>query len=365
MKRKNGFWIFTLIPLGIIFTIFNSCDKDDGKENPGDVTSRVILYDIEDFGYTYAVCKGTFEHNNNSSFVLDDIYCSDISDKPSSGNSINRHVYLDGFGAIQILKDTLGIIDFECFIWELENNTKYNIRCAYTINNFDTVYSNLVTFTTKRFKIDAVEFNSDLIYGQIKDIDNNTYKTIEIGAQTWMAENLKTTKFNDGTSIPLITNAFEFESATTPAYCYFNNDEVISEPLGLFYNWYVIEYKNVCPAGWHVPSADEWDLLNEFITHNYHAPAKALASKTNWMESYYNDGNVGYDMESNDSTGFSAIAAGAYDGGFGDAAVWWSLKEENNELMPSSRWLARAVSIFGVNRSDNKNMGYSIRCIKD
>ena len=109
----------------------------------------------------------------------------------------------------------------------------------------------------------------------IKDGDGNIYNSVQIGTQVWMVENLKTTKYNDGTPIPNITDAATWAAATTGAYCDYSNTPANSATYGRLYNWYVVDNndatkmtsnggKNVCPTGWHVPSDDEWRTLTTF-----------------------------------------------------------------------------------------------------
>lgn len=96
----------------------------------------------------------------------------------------------------------------------------------------------------------------------VTDIEGNTYKTVVIGTQTWMAENLKTTKYNDGTAIPNVTDNTAWSQLSTPAYCWYNNDAATYKDLyGALYNWHTVETSKLCPTGWHVPSDDEWKTL--------------------------------------------------------------------------------------------------------
>ncbi len=97
----------------------------------------------------------------------------------------------------------------------------------------------------------------------VTDADGNSYKTILIGKQIWMAENLKTTKYNDGTDIPLVTNDSIWSTLTTHAYCWYNNDINNKNIYGALYNWYVVNTGKLCPTGWHVPTIDEWRILGD------------------------------------------------------------------------------------------------------
>ena len=100
----------------------------------------------------------------------------------------------------------------------------------------------------------------------VTDYDNNSYKVIRIGNQLWMEENLKTTHFNDGAIIPLVTDNPEWINNHSPGLCYYNNDEsTYKDTYGPLYNWYSVETGRLCPSGWHVPSDQEWALLSNYV----------------------------------------------------------------------------------------------------
>jgi uncharacterized protein (TIGR02145 family) len=114
---------------------------------------------------------------------------------------------------------------------------------------------NLISFLMCIVLISFLPFNGN---SQVKDIDGNVYKTIKIGNQTWMAENLKTTRLNDGTGIPVIEENDIFIEQKTPAFCWYNNDTIYKSIYGGLYNWYSVKTGKLCPAGWHVPGDAEW-----------------------------------------------------------------------------------------------------------
>ena len=135
--------------------------------------------------------------------------------------------------------------------------------------------------------------------GTITDINGNVYKTITIGTQTWMAENLRATNYSDGTAITLKENATAWGDPS-PAYCWYdNNYDVYGTVYGALYNWYAVDVesnngKNVCPTGWHVPTLDEWNTLQKYLEingYNYDGTtegnkyAKSLAAIKNWVSS--------------------------------------------------------------------------------
>jgi len=133
---------------------------------------------------------------------------------------------------------------FTSNITGLEAGVTYYLR-AYATNGPGTAYGEEIVFTTK-----------------ISDIDGNLYDIIKIGTQVWMAENLKTTKLNDNTSLPNITDNTEWASATLPGYSWYDNNESYSKPLyGALYNWYAASDSKLCPAGWHVPTDAEFQAL--------------------------------------------------------------------------------------------------------
>ena len=109
--------------------------------------------------------------------------------------------------------------------------------------------------------ISKILFNSDLTYGTMSDIEGNVYKTIQIGSQVWMAENLKTTKYNDGKLITLVTNNVGWGNLSTGAYCWHENNIINKGTYGALYNGYAVRTGKLCPTGWHVPTKEEWHTL--------------------------------------------------------------------------------------------------------
>jgi len=210
----------------------------------------------------------------------------------------------------------------------------------------------------------------------VVDADGNVYHTVIIGTQTWLIENLKTTKFNDGTSIPNITDNTEWTNLTTPGFCWYNNDVATNKNLyGALYNWYAVSTGNLAPKGWHVPTDVEWTTLEDYVSShlgNSISVAKALASKTGWNTS--NEiGLIGFDMEKNNSSGFSALPGGSRIGG-GDIGqfyakmnngIWWSSTGYNTYRA----WLRELLSGLNYLRTDGynyfKQQGASVRCIRD
>jgi uncharacterized protein (TIGR02145 family) len=122
----------------------------------------------------------------------------------------------------------------------------------------------------RKIKVSAILFMTlslTVLQAQnVTDIEGNDYTTVTIGTQTWMGENLKTTKLTDGESIPKITDNAAWPNLATPAYCWYNNDETAHKKIyGALYNWYTVNTGKLCPTGWHIPSDDEWKTMIAFL----------------------------------------------------------------------------------------------------
>lgn len=206
-------------------------------------------------------------------------------------------------------------------------------------------------------------FNSKLTYGTMTDQEGNKYKTITIGTQTWMAENLRTTKYNDGTTIPLLENADLWRYSTTGAYCNFNNttntDSIAT--FGRLYNWSVIKTGKLAPIGWHVATSEEWITLITYLGGESIAGSKLRETGT----SHWANPN----SEATNETGFTGLPGGArpFYGNFygvGGYAFWWSATEKELTNTAES-WI---LSFYGngiFSYYGDKQDGYSVRCGKD
>ncbi|MCB9016414.1 MAG: fibrobacter succinogenes major paralogous domain-containing protein [Lentimicrobiaceae bacterium] len=215
--------------------------------------------------------------------------------------------------------------------------------------------------------------------GIVKDIEGNIYRTVQIGKQEWMAENLKTTKLNNGTSIKLVTDNNEWYNIKSSAYCWYNNDEMTNKNrYGALYNWYTINTGNLCPAGWHVSSDSDWKELEDYLVdhgHNSNGGAaemigKSLAAKTGWNPSS-NPSDVGSELlpEFRNKSGFSALPGGfrTNNGGFsnpsGIGGYWWTSTEKNE----SHAWFKNLINYRGTleETAQSKYFGCSVRCVKN
>ena len=251
--------------------------------------------------------------------------------------------------------DGTGKGNFTSSITGLSANTTYHVR-AYATNSLGTGYGEDITLTTTQFT-----------YGSVSDVEGNTYKTVTIGNQIWMAENLKTTKYNDGTTIPLVTDSTVWKKLSTPGYCWYNNDATANKNIyGALYNWYTLNTGKLCPTGWHVPSDAEWTILTTYLGGETVAGGKLKETGT----SHWLSPNTGATNES----GFAAVPGGYryfggtfYDlGGFG---YWWSTTESFSmeySFTTIAYYLQMYYDYSGVSRSYfEKQRGFSVRCLRD
>jgi uncharacterized protein (TIGR02145 family) len=206
--------------------------------------------------------------------------------------------------------------------------------------------------------------NPNLIYGSVTDIDGNTYKTIVIGEQEWMAENLVVEHYANGDPIPLVADGNEWSSLSTGGWCYPNNYVAYACPYGKLYNWYVaVDQRNVCPAGWHVPSDSEWTVLTTTL-FGVETAGGLLKSSGN---TYWREPNTG----ATNFSGFSGLPAGyrtSSSGGSFQASIesygfWWSTTANGSSWALSRR--LDFDKLIVMSQSKIRQWGMSIRCLKD
>lgn len=207
------------------------------------------------------------------------------------------------------------------------------------------------------------------------DADGNVYPMTQIGTQLWMAANLKTTHYANGDSIPNITDDNQWTGLTTGAWCYYDNDINNNFLYGKLYNWYAAtDARKLCPIGWHLPTDDEWTTLYNYI--NGVDTVLKTAGNTPWFTRPATNPSHG-----NNSTGFSAVAAGKRSKpippvGTIDSFVdknyetaWWTSKSEistNPPIVLYGRfWYLSSDGSFLYTDWYTAESGFSIRCVKD
>ena len=229
----------------------------------------------------------------------------------------------------------------------LSPSTTYHFRVK-AASAGGTVYGNDATFDTPASPV------------TVSDFEGNIYNTVIIGTQEWMAENLKATKFNDGSAIPLVTDNTAWSNLTTPGYSWYNNDMASYRDIyGTLYNWFTVNTGKLCPTGWHVPTDPDWTTLTTYLGGISVAGGKLKeAGTTHWASP--NEGAT-------NETGFTALPGGNryFNGAFeyvGSIGDWWSASgiDPTNAL---SRGMYHHISSVSIDNHDNR-IGFSIRCIK-
>jgi uncharacterized protein (TIGR02145 family) len=275
--------------------------------------------------------------SNGGSQVSEKGFCWSVNSNPTiSDNKIINQGNLSSFS------DT---------IFGLNPNTIYYVR-AYAINSKGTSYGNQQRFST-------------LGFGSVTDIDNNVYSTITIGSQVWMVENLKTTKYKNGTSIPNITTSWT--NLQNGAYCWYNNNNANKNTYGALYNFHAVNTGNLAPNGWHIPTDSEWSTLINYLGGSQSASLMLReAGFTHWQSP-----NTG----ATNKSGFTALPGGHktapglggidfYD--LGNWAYWWSSTAYVTGYA-RYRSIGYGGALWGEEPGDTNQIynGLSVRCVKD
>lgn len=337
MKKKNIIRIVLLLIIGMSFIYTSSCKKETKNTIEVAVLTTSPLKYITD---TSACCGGII-NSTGGSYVSERGVCWGIEPAPT----------ID----INFTSDQMGDEGFESCITGLIPNTLYYLR-AYATNGAGTGYGNEISFTTLT---EGIEFNPDITYGTVSDMDGNVYKTIVIGSQTWMAENLRVNHYRNG---DLIRNPSDENECYVAKY-------------GRQYQWYEIaDSRNICPVGWHIPTFAEWTILENYLIangYNYDGStnnnkiAKSLASGSDW-NFYSKEGSVGNSdyPEKQNATGFSALPGGVDGISYvGEWGCWWT----SSDLSEPNGW-ALFIDYNSVNAHLSglgKGYGLSVRCVKD
>ncbi len=237
---------------------------------------------------------------------------------------------------------------------------------------------------TKNYVDEIVEMmrEQDLnagLYGVVDDIDGNSYKTIKIGDQVWMAENLKTRKYNDGTAIPLVTDSVDWVLRTEPGYSWYDNDSAAhATSYGALYNFYAVgdtNTRNVCPEGWDIPTDTAWMMLVDYLDDNGYGfegggddVAKSMAQTFGW-ENDVVVGYVGNDQGTNNGSRFSTAPGGFRSSVSGEYSnkvsqgYWWT----STPFPPTHSWYQYMFSSSNMLQKSiaTRKIGCSVRCIRD
>jgi len=249
-----------------------------------------------------------------------------------------------------------GAGDFMRIIYGLSPGTTYFVKSYGIKNNGDVYYGDDLSFTTLTIGMPSPGV------GTVTDIDGNIYNTITLGTQVWMVENLRTTLYRDGSSIPNITDNAGWAATTEGAFCDYDNDPDNAAVYGRLYNKYaVLDTRNIAPDGWHVPSTAELITLFNYVGgYDVAGGRMKETGSEHWLSP-----NTGAD----NSSGFTAVGAGwrsNYDGtfyGLQNRNYFWSSIETYTTFILDYDSESYTISSYGC--PSCWTYGYSVRCIKD
>jgi len=327
--KKQILLIFILIS----FIFINGCKKDETPKKYLIIVSSFAADKI--IGYSPLIVKFTNNSENATSYLWN------FGDGTTSTEKDPTHTFI---------------------------NTSTTEAVSITVKLTSTDADGRTAYVSKVININRftppIVFNPNLIYGTMTDKDGNVYKTIKIGDQTWMAENLRTTKYNDGTDIPFVKGDTTWKYLSTGAYCTYENntDSAYIAIYGRLYNWVAVNTGKLAPTGWHVPTDEEWTILTTYLGGENIAGNKMKEiGTTHW--------NLTNSDVTNES-GFTALGTGylwLYFGGypfyrFNISTCYWSStqKVENAWIRVLSTSSTSTVRSFELKAS-----GLSVRCIKD
>ena len=199
----------------------------------------------------------------------------------------------------------------------------------------------------------------------VVDIDGNVYHSVRIGTQVWLRENLKTTRYNDGTAIPLVTDSIKWSYLLAPGYCWYNNDPTTyKNPYGALYNWYAVKTGKLAPAGWHVSTNDDWIVLIAYLGGETGAGGLLKeAGPAHWLPPNAGAANA---------VGFSALPGGIRSGISGNGAFsgigyigCWSTIANSETFALDRQVYANSADVIQSDRHPSEVWGYSVRCVRD
>ena len=235
--------------------------------------------------------------------------------------------------------------EYTASIQDLQANTTYYVR-SYAINSLGISYGSEKGFTT-----------IELSTGEVKDRDGNNYKTVKIGSQWWMAENLRVTKYADGTDIFHASSSEQWDNLNrNPGYSYYDNDPELERIHGKIYVDWTLNECCICPAGWRLPTREDYNVLITFLG-GWLVAGESLKSQTGW---------IGNDANGNNLSGFNGLPSGIRDPfgkyfGIGMEAGWWA--SGSYYLFLSSSDGRASVNV--TTGFFSANWGRNIRCIRE
>ncbi len=326
----------------ILLLVLSSCEKETIPEEVTPTLPEVATIDPQNVLINQADCPGEVLNNGGAEITARGVVWGTVPlptiDLPTRTNEVG------------------GTGKFVSRITGLAPNTTYYFR-AYATNSAGTAYGGVTskTFVTRPFPAG--------ITGLVTDIEGNRYQTVLIGSQIWMVENLKATKFRDGSTIPNVTDDSQWGLLTTPAWCNYKNETKNGAVFGRLYNWHAVnDPKGLCPAGWRVPTDAEWTALIDFVGGRTVAGGKLKESGSqNWY---------GANVFGTNEYGFTALPGDFRPSNgiivyhmFNSCYFWSSTPVSPTSSTAYYNWIPYSDKIV-TRASTDKKVGYSVRCIK-
>ena len=332
MKTKGKISICTMIIIAMVIMVASGCKKK--KENPEIQVPVLTTLPVTDITQIAALSGGNISSDAGDSPTVRGV-CWSTQHAPTIADSKTS--------------DGTGFGEFHSNMELLVNGKVYYVR-AYATNSAGTGYGNEVNFTTQQASPDT-----------ITDIDGNVYHVVTIGTQDWLVENLEVTHYRNGDPVSFISDSNAWAAASEGAYCNYDNSELAGKIYGKLYNWKAVDDPRIlAPAGFHIPSDDEWTTLTTYLGGVGVAGGKLKETGlTHW-----DNPNV----DATNETGFSALPGGWRDGN-GDSGnytmvgYFWASTEYSGGLA----WMRTINSNSALMVFDfmPEAAGLSVRCVRD
>lgn len=337
MKNLKLTWKGSVILISLLVIFAGSCSKVDNIPEPP-APPVITTSEIFSLSSNAVTIRSIIKNDDERSAITSRGICWSLLPNPT----LNNNNYTVGN-----LNDSI----LFCRIEGLTSNTKYYARALAT-NSEGTGYGDEIEFTTNN---------------TLTDIEGNVFNTVSLGTQVWITENLKATKYNDGTDIPIINSGWS--NLETPGYCWYDYNVANKNITGALYNWPAVVSEKLCPVGWHVPTNVEWIALVDYVGGETIAGSFLKATGTSW-----NTPNFG----ATNYAGFCALPGGAssdaigYFNRKGVEGIWWSstidysFNVEQGEIIIQAMFYNSSRLLRNGFLSKGGPINFlSVRCIKD
>lgn len=375
-------------------TVYSKTEVDAAlaeKANTAGLGAVAISNDYFDLENRPTIPTFTNQLTNNSGFLtLDDLLDNDPTNEiqiltlvgntltisHAGGNSVVFEGWDTDASNDVTLDDNQTITGNKIFEGKVEVRTPIDLQDAANKAYVDALETQIETLKESKSTLEQqiAIMNTILLQagynGTVKDLDGNVYKTLRIGNQVWMTENLRTSRYNTGTEIifPGANNTL-WANNTEGAFAWYNNDEHNAALYGGLYNWYAVNNEDICPEGWKVPTDADWQILETYLGMTDAANTEERGTDEGLQLKATNLWAVdGFEEPGTNSSGFTALPGGSRAGASGNYSnlsfygfFWTATENGTNAWMRSLDYSSGTV----YRNFYSKNEGYSIRCIQE